>query len=44
MLGGLHTRTFAEAQEKAVVCQIVEGITSREEMEKAITSGAFKFL
>jgi hypothetical protein len=43
MLGGLHTRAIAEAQEKAVVYQLVEGITSREDMEKAITSGDFKF-
>jgi hypothetical protein len=43
MFGGLKDRAIAEAQEKAVVYQLVEGITTREEMEKAIVSGNFKF-
>ena len=43
MLGGLHTHQIAEAQEKAVVYQIVENITTREDMENAIQSGVFRF-
>jgi hypothetical protein len=42
-LGGLPVRQIAQAQEKAIIYQIVENITAREEMEKAIESGAFKF-
>ena len=42
ILGGLRARQIAEAQEKAVVYQIVENIVTREDMEKAIQSGAFR--
>jgi hypothetical protein len=43
MLGGLHSKKIAEAQDKAVVYQIVENITTREDMEKAIRAGFFKY-
>jgi hypothetical protein len=42
-LGGLPVIQIAQAQEKAVIYQIVENITTREDMEKTIESGAFKF-
>jgi hypothetical protein len=43
MLDGLPARQITEAQEKAVIYQIVENISTREEMELAITSGRFRF-
>ena len=42
ILGGLCTRQIAEAQEKAVVYQMVENIETPEDMKKAIQSGAFR--
>jgi hypothetical protein len=42
-LGGLPTKQITEAQEKAVIYQIVQKISSREVMEKEIATGGFKF-
>jgi len=42
-LGGLPTRQIAEAQERAVVYQVVNNITSKEAMEKEIETGGLKF-
>jgi len=43
LLGGLQPRLISEAQENAIVYQIVHDITTRAEMEAAITSGQFTF-
>jgi len=42
-LGGLPTKQISEAQEKAVIYQVVNNITSKEAMEKEIETGRFKF-
>lgn len=42
-LGGLSPRRIANAQEKAVVYQILHNITSKEAMEGEIAAGRFSF-
>ena len=43
LLGGLQARQISEAQEKAVIYQIVHNITSREVMEQVIQKGELKY-
>jgi len=43
LLGGLQARQISEAQEKAVIYQIVHHIHSREQMEKAVKNREFKY-